>query len=108
MIWDLTMTSAQPHTHEHVKTAAIAEREEVMKGPRRNHEFETGWYIPGIEDPAEVSAELDPADEENKPTAEEFYQMLLRDSGQLNCQQESAIPPTEAGDASTEGDTASV
>jgi len=85
-MWGLTMSSvpgenpsnSQSHSGEPV---AVVQEEEVMEKKRWEHEFDTGWYLQGIEDPEIVKHELDPDEEKKKPTTEELYRLLVRLAG---------------------------
>lgn len=77
----MTMNSAEAHTVTDINggLAGSEPREEVMERKRWKHEFETGWYLPGIEDPEVLKAELDPVEDAQKPTGDELYEMIVRD-----------------------------
>ena len=54
------------------------EVETMKKRKRTTTHFETGWYVPGIENPQDVIDELDEDEEKNhRITLEEFGKLLI-------------------------------
>lgn len=66
-----------PHVRVHSENDVIkhiTEAEDVKA--RRYHNFETGWYVPGIENPAVLAAELDEEEERTGLRPQAFYDLL--------------------------------